>query len=111
MLSAAKSLLRAAAGELHAFEPGLLRREAFAEEAGTVAEVAGADRVVDGEPVEALDPPFRLFAAEQLEGAPELGRLAARAFGEDVGRRRPLGAPAELGDPERLARVFVGLDH
>src|SRR6187200_1277536 len=52
--------LRGAAGELDVAEPGRLRDEAGAEEAGVAAEVAGPFEVVDREPVDALQPPFGL---------------------------------------------------
>ena len=103
--------LRGAAGELDEFGPGGLRDEAFFEQAGAVAEVAGARLVVDREPVDPFQLPGRRFGAEQGEGAFQLLRLAPQALGEDVqqrvGRRR-LRAPAELGDPEALGGVVVG---
>ena len=62
-LPASAAGLRGSAGELHVGEPGLLRHEALGEEAGAVAEVAGARLVVDREPVDPLQLPFRLLGA------------------------------------------------
>ena len=62
--------LRRAAGELDEGVPGGLRHEAFAEQAGAVAEVAGARLVVDREPVDALEAPLRLVVLAAALKAP-----------------------------------------
>ena len=52
--SAMTAQLRQAASKPDIREPGFLRREAWAEEARAVAEVADSGRVIDREPVDAL---------------------------------------------------------
>ena len=103
-----------AAGELHVGLPRRLRHEACAEEAGAAAEVAG--------PGAGRRPRTRRPAAAATSPAWLLSRLKAPLswvawpLGPLAKPLKPLlgdwaaRAPAELGDPEALAGIVVGLE-
>src|ERR1700749_4102649 len=97
---------RRSAGEPLVGGPGGLGDEALAEEAGAVAEVAGAGGVGEGEPVEPLDPPARRLRLQQLEGAGQFARLALGPLLESVfavRRFRLSAAPSQLRQPDQEA--------
>jgi hypothetical protein len=103
---------RRSAGEPLVGGPGGLGDEALAEEAGAVAEVAGAGGVGEGEPVEPLDPPARRLRLQQLEGTGQFARLAPGTLLELVVAVRRFGlaaAPTQLGEPDRAPRVALAL--
>src|SRR6187551_2296667 len=90
---------RPAAGEADEGMPSGLRLEAFAdaEEAGRVAEVAGARDVLPGEPVDALQVEAVSVADQVLVGKAHLPQLEPHPLLEADQVGVVLGSPAHLG--------------